>query len=98
MQHVLVHIDQGLGPIGAWSYHDERLTHFYPESLDPAISGRARLLMAQRSDDISIPDWMDLIADGEPTNLDEYQALEIDDDVPLSSVVSQARRSWVATD
>lgn len=98
MQHVLVHIDQGLGPIGAWSYCDDRLTHFYPESLDPSISGRARLLMAQRSDDISIPEWMDLIADGEPTMLDEYQAFELDDDIPLNTVLAQFRRSWAATD
>jgi len=98
MQHVLVHIDQGLGPIGAWSYRDQRLTHFYPESLDPAISGRARLLMAQRSDDISIPEWMELIADGEPTMLDEYQTCELDDDIPLNVVLAQFRRSWSMTD
>lgn len=98
MQYVLVHIDQNLGPIGAWSYREDRLTHFYPESLDPAISGRARLLMAQRSHDITTPDWMDLIADGEPTMLDEYQAFEIDDeDMPLNAILVQVRKAWAAS-
>jgi hypothetical protein len=96
MQHVLVHIDQGLGPIGAWSYRQNRLTHFYPESLDPSISGRARLLMAQRQDDITIDEWMDLIADTEPNMLDEYTAFDIDDDVPLNVILAQFRRTWTA--
>jgi hypothetical protein len=99
MQHVLVHIDQGLGPIGAWSYStDGRLRHFYPESLDVGISGRARLLMAQRDQDISVPDWMDFLAGIDPTMLDEYQALEVDDGIALATVVAEARRAWAASD
>lgn len=98
MQHVLVHIDQGLGPIGAWGYKDGHLTHFYPESLDVAISGRARLLMAHRTLDISVPEWMDFIAESDPTLLDEYQTLEVPDDYQLSAILAEARRSWVATD
>lgn len=99
MQHVLVHIDQGLGPIGAWGYSkDGHLTQFYPESLDPAISGRARLLMAHRTPDVPVPEWMDFIADSDPTLLDEYQTLQVNDGYPLNAVVTDFRRSWVATD
>lgn len=98
MQHVLVHIDQGLGPIGAWSYTHDRLTHFYPESLDTSISGRARLLMAQRDDDISVPDWMDFIADSDATMLDEYQTIEVDEGLPLTEVLAEFRRYWHASD
>lgn len=97
MQHVLVHIDQGLGPIGAWSFDAKgALTHYYPESLDTAISSRARLLMAQRSEDISTPEWMDLISDSEPTMLDEYEAIEVDDGVTLNAVLADYRRTWTA--
>jgi hypothetical protein len=98
MQHVLVHIDQSLGPIGAWSYSRDRLTHFYPESLDPSISGRARLVMAQRTDDTSIIEWMDLIAGTEPTMLDEYQTVDVADGIPLNFVLGEFRRSWLASD
>lgn len=98
MQYVLVHIDQGLGPIGAWSYSDDgQLTHFYPESLDVAISGRARLLMAQRTSDVSVPEWMEFVADADPTLLDEYKTIEIADNVRLTAVVADFRRSWVAS-
>lgn len=99
MQHVLVHIDQGLGPIGAWSYtQDHKLTHFYPESLDVGISGRARLSMAQRDPAISIPRWMDILSDTEPTMLDEYQTIEVDDHMPLTQILAEFRRLWVASD
>lgn len=99
MQHVLVHIDQGLGPIGAWSYSkDGHLTHFYPESLDVAISGRARLLMAQRPTDVDVPEWMDFIADNDPTLLDEYETVQVTDNIALTAVLAGYRRNWVATD
>lgn len=99
MQHVLVHIDQGLGPIGAWSYtKDGKLTHFYPESLDVAISGRARLLMAQRHHDISVPDWMDFLADNGPTMLDDFQTLTVHNDITLNLILSEFRRTWVSSD
>ncbi len=99
MQHVLVHIDQNLGPIGAWSYSSTGvLTHFYPESLDTAISGRARLLMAQRDDDIHIPEWMDLLADSDPNVMDEFQTLIVNDGISLAQILTDFRRSWTATD
>lgn len=99
MQHVLVHIDQSLGPIGAWSYDNiGRLSHFYPESLDVGISGRARLLMAQRPEDVSVPEWMDFIADNDPTLLDEYETVEVADTVALTVVLANCRRNWVASD
>lgn len=99
MQHVLVHIDQGLGPIGAWSYtEDGRLVHFYPESLDPSISGRARLLMAQRDDDITVPEWMDFIAESDATLLDEYQTFDVNDGISLNLILAEFRRSWITTD
>lgn len=98
MQTVLVHIDQSLGPIGAWSYTDDgMLTHFYPDSLDTAISGRARLLMAHRTDDVPVPEWMALIADSDPTLIDEYQTFETDDDIPLSAVLTDFRRAWATS-
>ncbi len=52
MQHVMVHVDTDLGPIGAWSYRSDldTIRQFYPESLDLAISGRARQLMAARDE------------------------------------------------
>lgn len=98
MQHVLVHIDQGLGPIGAWSYGDDGLRHFYPESLDASISARARELMAARDADVPVPEWMDLIADSDPTLLDEYQTLQVHDGIALSVVLAEFRRSWVSSD
>lgn len=98
MQHVLVHIDQGLGPIGAWSYEDGALTHFYPESLEPAISARARELMAARDNDMPVAEWMDLIAGNEPTLLDEFQAFQVNDDLTLPTILADFRRSWVASD
>jgi hypothetical protein len=99
MQHVLVHIDQGLGPIGAWGYTDRgKLTHFYPESLDVAISGRARLLMAQRHDDVSIPEWMDFLAEAEPTMLDEFQTFSVvNEQQSLSLILAEFRRTWVSS-
>lgn len=97
--HVLVHIDieQGLGPIGAWGF-DGRLRHFYPESLDTAISARARNLMAQRDADVSVPDWMDLIADSDPTALDQFEYLEVSDSEPLPLILAEYRRIWNTTD
>ncbi len=98
MQHVLVHIDQSLGPIGAWSNSQDGLRHFYPESLDPAISARAREIMAQRPPDITVEDWMDLIADSDPTLLDEYQTLKVQDHIALNVILAEFRRTWVASD
>lgn len=96
MQHVLVHIelDQGLGPVGAWGYNDGRLRHFYPESLDTRIAARARDLMAQRTLDVSVPDWMDLIADTEPTPLDQYATVIVNDTDALPRVLADYRRIW----
>jgi hypothetical protein len=98
MQQVLVHIDHGLGPIGAWTYRHGALRHFYPESLDPFISARARDLMARRDSDVSIPEWMDLIADCDPTMLDEFQTFEVNDDLQLPTILGEFRRSWSASD
>lgn len=97
MQHVLVHIDQGLGPIGAWSYQNGALKHFYPQSLDTAISARARELMASRGHDITVIEWMDLIADNEPTMLDEYQTVEVHDALNLPTILAEFRRHWSTT-
>lgn len=96
--HVLVHIDidQGLGPIGAWGF-DGRLTHFYPESLDTAISARARELMAQRDADVTVPEWMDLIAEADPNPLDQFEHLEVNDTDPLPLVLAEYRRIWNST-
>ena len=94
--HVLVHVDQGLGPIGAWGYNG-KLRHFYPESLDTAISARARELMASRATNISVTDWMDLMADADPTLIDEYHAFETSDDAALPGVLAEFRRSWVSS-
>jgi hypothetical protein len=96
--HVLVHIDldQGLGPIGAWGFNGQ-LKHFYPESLDPAISARARELMAQRTPDISVPDWMDLIADSDPNPLDSFHTGDVNDGDSLPVVLAEYRRIWNST-
>jgi hypothetical protein len=97
--HVLVHIDldQGLGPIGAWGYSKYGLRHFYPESLDVEISARARNLMAQRDNDTPVTEWMDLIADADPTPLDSWRVIEADDNDPLPIVLSDFRRTWMAS-
>lgn len=92
--HVLVHIDQGLGPIGAWGYLNGRLRHFYPESLDTHIPARARDLMAQRTLDVSVPDWMDLIAETGPNPLDDYATVIVNDTDPLPRVLAEYRRIW----
>lgn len=95
MQHVLVHIDRDLGPIGAWSYHDHRLRHFYPQSLDLAISGRARQLMAERTD-VSVPDWF-LYLTTLAGLADDYQFAEADDNSTLVEIISEYRRVWNTT-
>lgn len=94
MQHVLVHIDSERGPIGAWSFNAGRLRHFYPESLDEAISERARDVMARRDLDTPVPDWMDFIADRDPTFLDAYQAFDVHDDLSLPAILAEYRRMW----
>lgn len=96
MKHVLVHIDQGLGPIGAWSFNG-KLRHFYPESLDVAIPSRARELMASRTTDISVADWMGLMADADPTLTDEYRTFETPDDAALPAILAEFRRTWVTS-
>lgn len=98
--HVLIQIDldQGLGPIGVWGFNAGRLKHFYPESLDASISARARELMAQRSLDISVPEWMDLIADTDPNPLDSFETVIVNDSDPLPLVLAEYRRLWNATD
>lgn len=97
--HVLVHIDldYGLGPIGAWGYDGIRLRHFYPESLDPAISARARDLMAQRSNDIPVDEWMALIAESDPSPLDSYEIVTADGAESLPAVLAQYRHAWSAS-
>lgn len=96
--HVLVHIDldQGLGPIGAWGISPNGLRHFYPESLDVTIPARARELMAQRDPDVSVEEWMDLIADADPTPLDTWALIDVKDCDPLPVVLAEYRRTWVA--
>lgn len=100
MQQVLVHVDldYGLGPVGAWTYRQGALRHFYPESLDPQISARARDLMAQRRLDISVPEWMGLIADQDPNPMDHFQTFEVNDDLPLPAILSEFRKSWNGAD
>ncbi len=96
-QHVLVHIDQELGPIGAWGYLNGHLTQFYPESLDVSIPARARELMAGRRD-IPIPDYFALLAGCDPTLLDEYRHTKTADGVSLPAIVAEFRRAWKATE
>ena len=94
MQHVLIHIDQELGPIGAWGYLHGKLVQFYPESLAVEISARAREIMASRDPDTPVPEWFDLLASNDPTLLDEYKTLEVNDGVSLPAVVAEFRRTW----
>lgn len=91
----MVHIDSSLGPIGAWGYCDDGLTHFYPESLDVEIPARGREDMAVRNLALSVPEWFALLSSREPT-LDEYVSFEIDADEPISliSVLAAFRRDW----
>lgn len=96
MQHVLVHIDHGLGPIGAWGYLDGALTHFYPESLDVSIPARARQYMAGRDLDCTIPEWFGYLTDHARTALDEFEAIEVNDGVSLPAIVAEFRRAWSA--
>lgn len=99
MQHVLVHVDldSGLGPIGAWGYHEGRLTHFYPESLDPSISARARDYMAARGADVPVPEWFGHLDESAKTALDEFEAIEVDSEMKLHAVLAVFRRTWAAT-
>ncbi len=98
MQHVLIHIDvdMGLGPIGAWSYHNERLVHFYPDSLDVQIAARAREVMALRDLDIPVPDWFAFLAGQMPTAYDEYNTLIVETPLTLPSILADFRRHWYA--
>lgn len=95
MQHVLVHIDSGLGPIGAWSYNDSHLVHFYPDSLDLAISSRAREAMAGRDPSISIPDWFAYLS-AHANYLDEFETLEVHKPLSLPTILAEFRRAWKA--
>lgn len=98
MQHVLVHIDheQGLGPIGAWAFRDGHLTHFYPESLDPSISARARDYMAGRDPDTAtVSQWFGHLNDNKGSALDEFHAIEAHDELALPAIVAEFRRYWV---
>lgn len=98
MQHIMVHIDQTLGPIGAWSYSKTgTLRHFYPESLDTAISARARELMAARDNDMPVHEWMELIAGGEPSMLDDFTTIEVNDELTLPTILADFRRHWSST-
>jgi hypothetical protein len=96
-QHVLIHIDQGLGPVGAWGYLDGQLTQFYPESLEPFISSRARELMAARRD-ITVPEYFALLAACDPTLLDDFHTLETSDGVSLPAALAEFRKAWNKTD
>lgn len=99
MQHVLVHIDldSGLGPIGAWGFHEGRLTHFYPESLHPSIPARARDYMAARHPDVTVPDWFDHLEECAHTAFDEFEAIEVHNGMNLPAILAEFRRSWAAT-
>jgi hypothetical protein len=96
MQHVLVHIDKGLGPIGAWSYNDGALVHFYPESLDVQIPARARQAMADRDLTISVPDWFAFITGHYTNALDEFETIAIDKPLSLPTILAEFRRTWSA--
>lgn len=98
MQNVMVHIDSDLGPVGAWSWHDgyQLLRHFYPESLDLSISGRARQLMAERPPDSSVPGWFHYLATLQ-SGLDKYEACDVPDQMQLLEVVAEYRRVWNST-
>ena len=96
MQHVMVHIDPGLGPIGAWGYLDGDLTHFYPESLELSIPARGRTAMAARGDHLTVPEWF-LILSGHPTAQDDFKTVEVNDGVSLPAVVAEFRKGWKQT-
>lgn len=95
MQSVMVHIDSDLGPIGAWSFHHGGLTHFYPESLDLAISGRARQLMAGRRGE-AVPDWFLYMSTVE-ADTDVFHTLDVADGTSLVDVITEYRRVWNTT-
>ncbi len=95
MQNVMVHIDSDLGPIGAWSFHHGELTHFYAESLDLAISGRARQLMAGRREH-TVPDWF-LYISASQVDGDVFHTLDVADGTSLIEVISEYRRVWNTT-
>lgn len=94
MQHVLVHLDHDLGPIGAWSYSEEGLKHFYPESLDLAISARARDAMASRPLDTPVPDWFLTVHHNHVTALDAFDILEVEDEHSLPAILAAYRKGW----
>ncbi len=98
MQHILVHIelDMGLGPIGAWGYSNGNLVHFYPDSLDTAISARAREAMAIRDLDMAVPDWFRFLATSHPNALDDFQTLEDHHQTSLPVILNDFRRHWYA--
>lgn len=99
MQHVLVHIDGDLGPIGAWSWSDDhgQLRQFYPQSLDLSISGRARQFIAARPLERSVPDWfLELAAASNASLCDTFEVVHVADDIALVDVVSEYRRAWNA--
>lgn len=96
MQHVLVHIDKGLGPVGAWSYQDGQLQHFYPESLDTFISARARQVMAERDPGISVAEWFAYIAEHYDNLADEFETVDLDLPLALPTIVAEFRRTWSA--
>lgn len=94
---VLVHIDGELGPIGAWSYDSatDALRQFYPESLDLAISGRARQLIAARPSHVDLATWfLEMAATSQASMCDTYEVVHVPDNTALVEVVSEYRRAW----
>lgn len=100
MQHVLVHTDGDLGPIGAWSYSDDHgnLRQFYPQSLDLAISGRARQFIAARPADRGVPEWfLEMASISTESLCDTFEVVHVADDIALVDIVSEYRRRWNAS-
>lgn len=91
----MVHIDLMLGPIGAWCYGVDGLTHFYPATLDVEVSSRGRGDMAARNLELSVPEWFAFLASRE-SETTQYVAFEIDgdEDMNIISVLAEYRRQW----
>src|ERR1700759_4503880 len=96
MQHVQVHIDTGLGPIGPWSYNEGAPVHFYPDSLDVSIPARAREAMASRDPSISVPDWFAIMCGHHCNQLDDFETIAVDKPLSLPAILADFRREWNA--
>lgn len=87
---VLIHIQPGRGPIGAWREHDGGLVSCYPNG-DAAAQHTALQALRAKADAVPMPVWMNALADRVP-HADDYETVVSDEE--LSIVLARFVAAW----